>query len=83
MHGWCARRAGPWEIEYDQWQSGLPRLVRLRSLEGQAPVDATLDTVADRNQLDLPATAFTVEVPGNMAELTLDELRQAGPLRTQ
>jgi len=78
----AARRA-PWEIEYDQWQSGLPRLVRLRSLEGQAPVDATLTLSQIETNVELPATAFTVEVPGNMAELTLDELRQAGPLRTR
>ena len=78
----AARRA-PWEIEYDQWQGGLPRLVRLRALDGQAPVDATLAVSQLETNVDVPATAFTLEVPANMAELTLDELRQAGPLRTR
>ncbi len=76
-----APRAG--EIEYDQWQGGFPRLVRLRALDGQAPVDATLALSQLETNVDVPATAFTVEVPSNMAELTLDELRQAGPLRAR
>jgi hypothetical protein len=78
----AARRA-PWEIEYDQWMSGLPRLVRLRSLEGQVPVDAALAVSQIETNVDVPADAFTLDVPANMAELTLDELRQAGPLRTR
>ena len=68
-----------WEIEYDQWQGGLPRLVRLRALDGQAPVDATLAVSQLETNVDVPATAFTVEVPSNTAELTLDELRAGRP----
>jgi hypothetical protein len=78
----AARRA-PWEIEYDQWLGGLPRVVRLRTLQGQAPVDATLQVSEVETNVDLPATAFTVAVPPNTAELTLEELRRAGPLRGQ
>ena len=78
----AARRA-PWEIEYDQWQGGLPRLVRLRSLQGQTAVDATLAVSQLETNVDVPAEAFTLEVPSNMAELTLDELREAGPLRAR
>jgi hypothetical protein len=33
--------------------------------------------------VDVPAAAFTLDVPSSMAELSLDELRQAGPLRTR
>ena len=78
----AARRA-PWEIQYDQWQGGLPRQVRLRSLEGQVPVDAILGVSQIEANVDVPATAFTLDVPSNTAELTLDELREAGPLRTR
>jgi hypothetical protein len=78
----AARRA-PWQIEYEQWQGGLPRLVRLRSQEGGTPVDATLAVSQLETNVDVPAAAFTLEVPSNMAELTLDELREAGPLRAR
>ncbi len=78
----AARRA-PWEIEYDQWLGGLPRLVRLRASEGQAPVDAAVQVSQIETNVDLPATAFTLDIPPNTAELTLDELRRAGPLRGQ
>lgn len=78
----AARRA-PWEIEYDQWQGGLPRLVRLRAQDGQSLVDASVTVSQIETNLDLPADAFTVEVPANTMELTLDELRRAGPLRGQ
>ena len=81
--GRCGRRAARrGRSSTDQWQGGLPRLVRLRSLEGQAPVDATVQVSQIETNVDVPATAFTVEVPADMAELTLEELRQAGPLRT-
>ena len=33
--------------------------------------------------VDLPATAFRVAVPPDAMPMTLDELRQAGPLRAQ
>ena len=78
-----AARRTPWEIEYDQWLGGLPRQVRLRSLQGQAPVDATLAVSQIEINVDVPATAFALDVPSNMVELTLDELRQAGPLRSR
>ena len=78
----AARRA-PWEIEYDQWLGGLPRLVRLRASEGQAPVDAGVQVSQIETNVDVPATAFTLDIPPNTAELTLDELRRAGPLRGQ
>jgi hypothetical protein len=78
----AARRA-PWDIEYDLWQGGLPRLVRLRAQAGQAPVDASLTVSQVETNVDLPAAAFAVEVPANTKELSLDELRQSGPLRGQ
>jgi hypothetical protein len=76
-----AARRTPWEIEYDQWQGGLPRLVRLRALDGQAPVDATVAVSQIETNVDLPPAAFTVDVPASTGELSLDDLRRAGPLR--
>jgi outer membrane lipoprotein-sorting protein len=77
----AARRAG-WEIEYDRWSGGFPRLVRFRS--AGAP-NITVDLTADINQLEtnvkLDPKAFTVDVPSGASPITLDELRETGPLR--
>ena len=77
----AARRAG-WEIEYDRWSGGFPRFVRFRS--AGAP-NITVDLTADITQLEtnakLDPAAFTVDVPSGAAPITLDELRETGPLR--
>jgi hypothetical protein len=78
----AARRA-PWDIEYGQWLGGLPRTVRLQALQGPTPVDVTVGVSQLETNMDIPASAFTLDVPPNTMELTLDELRQAGPLRGQ
>ena len=78
-----AARLAPWEIEYGQWLGGVPRTVRLQALEGQTPVDVTVGVSQLETNVDIPASAFTLDVPASVMELTLDELRQAGPLRGQ
>jgi hypothetical protein len=81
--GWevrAARRAG-WEIEYAMWQAGLPRQVRLRSIDAATPVEATVQLSQVESNVDVADAAFDVEVPAGVEALTLDELRQAGPLR--
>ena len=78
----AARRAG-WEIEYAMWQGGLPHQVRLRSLDATTPVDATVQVSQIESNVDVPDSAFDVEVPTGVEALTVEELRRAGPLRGQ
>jgi hypothetical protein len=81
--GWevrAARRTG-WEIEYAMWQSGLPRAVRLRSIDGATAVDASVQVSQIETNMDLPASAFEVEVPAGVESLTVEDLRRTGPLR--
>jgi hypothetical protein len=77
----AARRAG-WEIEYDRWSGGFPHLVRLRSLGSpETPVDVTADITQLETNAKLEPAAFTVDVPSGATPITLDELRESGPLR--
>lgn len=76
----AARRNG-WQIEYPQWQGRFPQAVRLRSQSAAVAVDLTTTISQLETNVDIDAAAFTVNVPAGAAPLTLDELRQAGPLR--
>ena len=92
----AATREG-WRIEYPAWQGGFPRGVRLVSAPPspsasarQAPSastrqDPVVDVMALISQIEtnvaLDAAAFTVDVPPGATAITLDELRDAGPLR--
>jgi hypothetical protein len=78
----AARRPG-WQIEYPSWQGGLPRTVRLRSLDAAVDVDLTAAVSQQETNVPLDRAAFTVAVPASALELTLDELRDAGPLRAR
>ena len=80
--GWqlrAARRAG-WQIEYPVWSGRFPRTVRLVSEEAPA-VDVTAEISQLETNIDLDAAAFAVDVPRDALPITLDELRDAGPLR--
>ena len=75
-----AARRDRWQIEYAEWQNGFPRSVRLVS--NDAPrVDMTARLTQIETNVDLDDAAFTVEVPRNALPITLQELRDAGPLR--
>lgn len=76
----AARRAG-WQIEYDEWQNAFPETVRLRSIAQPADVDLTATVAQLETNQDIDAAAFTVDVPPEASPLTLEELREAGPLR--
>lgn len=78
----AARRDG-WEIEYPMWQGLFPQVVRLRSTTAQTAVDVTARLVDVQTNIALAPDAFAVTVPAGAAPLTLDELRDAGPLRGQ
>lgn len=75
----AARRAG-WQIEYPAWQGMFPQAVRLQSDAQAAGVDLTATISQLETNVDLDASAFTVNVPPGTSDITLDELRDAGPL---
>jgi hypothetical protein len=55
--------------------------VRLRSLDSAVDVDLAATVSQLETNVPLDAAAFAVDVPPSALELTLDELREAGPLR--
>ena len=75
----AARRAG-WQIEYPVWQGRFPATVRLLSESPDADVDLTATVAQLETNVHLEAAAFAVVVPPDAIELTLKELRDAGPL---
>jgi hypothetical protein len=83
--GWqprAARRPG-WQIEYPRWQGAFPEIVRLQSIDPKVNVDLSATVSQLEANVPVDPAAFTVAVPTEMLSMTLDELRDAGPLRTQ
>jgi len=78
----AAQRNG-WQLEYTIAQSRFPASVRLTSDSQKVPVDLTAGISDLEANVDLDAAAFRVDVPGEAKALTLDELRESGPLRAQ
>jgi hypothetical protein len=77
----AARRAG-WRFDYPEWQGSFPGTVRLLSDAG-AGVDLSATIAQLETNVVLEPAAFAVNVPPDADPLTLDELRQSGPLRGQ
>ncbi len=75
----AARRAG-WQIEYPSWSGNFPQTVRLQSAEPDVNVDLTASLSQIETNKDLEDAAFNVTVPPGADAITLDELRNAGPL---
>ena len=73
-----ARRDG-WQIEYATWQGRFPQSVRLSS----SNVDLTAVVSQLEANVAVDAAAFDVIVPQGAGTITLNELREAGPLRGQ
>jgi hypothetical protein len=83
--GWqprAARRPG-WQIEYPSWQTSFPETVRLQSLDPKIDVDLTVGVSQLEANITIPPAAFTVDVPADALSLSIEELRDAGPLRGQ
>jgi hypothetical protein len=76
----AARRDG-WQLEYTMGQSRFPAAVRLTSDSQNVPVDLTAGISDLEANVDLSPDAFRVNVPAGAQPLTLDELRESGPLR--
>lgn len=80
--GWqvrAARRSG-WRIDYPMWEGNFPATVRLLSDE-PARVDLTASISDPEINVDLEPAAFMVNVPPDAVSLSLDELRNRGPLQ--
>ncbi len=75
----AARRAG-WHIEYPAWQGMYPQAVRLQSDAQAGGVDVTATMSQLETNVDLDPSAFAVNVPPGTSDITLDELRDGGPL---
>jgi hypothetical protein len=75
----AATRQG-WNVQYSMWQGDFPRVVVLRSMSG---LDVEISAAVSQLEANVPlaAAAFTVTVPPGTGRLTLEELRDAGPLR--
>ena len=70
-----------WRAEYRDFVEGLPRTVRLASVdEARFDLRLTLSQVAVNEPLD--AAAFTLRIPAGARPITLDELKRSGPLAT-
>lgn len=78
----AGRRDG-WQLEYTTGQSRFPESVRLVSESKTIQVDMIATIAQLEANVDLPASAFRVDVPSDAGPMTLEELREAGPLRAQ
>jgi outer membrane biogenesis lipoprotein LolB len=83
--GWRLRaaRRDQWLIEYPTWQGSFPSVVRLRSTDAPRAVDLTATVAQLESNVDLDAEAFSVAVSATATRISLDDLRQGGPLRDQ
>ena len=77
----AAQRDG-WQLEYGIGQSQFPTSVRLTSGSQKVPVDLTTGISELETNVDLDPAAFRMDVPPDAKPLTLEELRDSGPLRT-
>ena len=76
----AGRRQG-WNVEYPVWQGAFPGAVRLTSSSGAVTVDLTASVSQLETNVQLDEAAFAVNVPAGVIELSVAELREAGPLR--
>jgi hypothetical protein len=89
---WLRRVDGAWrliatakgavEVRYDEFAVGRPALVRLRqpAAGGAGETDLTLRLSQVDINVPLEDKVFVAEVPDDALPLTLEELRQSGPL---
>lgn len=76
----AARRRG-WLIGYPDWQGAFPATVRLQATDPAIRVDISAAVSQLETNIAIDPAAFMVNVPDDTLSLTLDELRDAGPLR--
>ena len=83
--GWrlVAVNAGPLTVEFSEHVGTQPGRLRIRRAPGPgvAALDVGLALRQVERGVDLPDATFVVEVPADAVPITIEELRQAGPLR--
>jgi outer membrane biogenesis lipoprotein LolB len=79
----AAATSGALSIEFHDYIGTQPQRIRIRqdATASRLAVDARLALSQVETNVELPEAAFTVNVPSNAVPLTVEELRQAGPLR--
>jgi outer membrane biogenesis lipoprotein LolB len=84
--GWRVRagRRDEWRVEYPEWSEGasFPQKLVLRS-EMPVRVEITASVSDVETNANLNDDPFTVQPPKDFAPLTIEELREAGPLGSQ
>jgi hypothetical protein len=70
-----------WRAEYRDHLNGLPRSIRVASVDADAAAgfDLTLGLSQVETNVPLDANVFRVEIPRSAGPITLDELRHARP----
>jgi hypothetical protein len=72
-----------WRAEYRDHQNGLPRTIRVMSVNPGRPTGEAFDLTLALSQVDtnvaLGADVFRVQIPRSAEPITLDELRHARP----
>ena len=71
------RAMEPWVVAYDDFAAGFPGRVRMSQ---GSTTDATFRVSQLEANTPIDPAAFTLTVPANAAPMSLDELRQMGPL---
>jgi hypothetical protein len=75
--------AGGLIVQYDRIEGDWPRQVRVRTEAGRVPaVSLAIDLSRITVNVARPASTFDVTAGADYTPLTLDELREAGPLRS-
>ncbi len=76
-----AGEARPFLVEYPEHAGAWPARVRIsRQLPGNGAVDLTIGISQLETNTELPASAFTIEIPPGTMPMTIGQLREAGPL---
>jgi hypothetical protein len=70
-----------WRVEYDERAGAFPETVHLQSTAGATPVDLQVRVSGVETNAELSPEAFEVNVPSDTEPISLEELRQSGPLR--
>jgi hypothetical protein len=68
-----------WRAEYSEFTNDLPRAIRLASSDGTR-FNLRLALSQVETNVPIDAQAFTVQVPPSAVPITLEELRDTGPL---
>jgi outer membrane biogenesis lipoprotein LolB len=69
-----------WLVDYDTPASGGSRHVRMRRTQPSGTVDLRAVLTQVEMNVDVPASAFALDVPADAQPISLDQLRAASPL---